>query len=74
SIIYHLEKILLLIGGTLSVLLIIASSFFVNHIASLSRHAIERETQTYLKSEQLTIQGYFSRYGKVVENFINNPH
>lgn len=68
------KKILLLIGGTISVLLLIASSFFVNHIASLSRHAIERETQTYLQTEQLTMQGYFARYGKVVETFINNPH
>jgi len=68
------KKILLLIGGTISVLLIIASSFFVNHIASLSRHAIEREAQAYLQTEQLAMQGYFARYGKVVETFVNNPH
>ncbi|MCF7519529.1 methyl-accepting chemotaxis protein [Pseudoalteromonas sp. L21] len=68
------KKILLLIGGTISVLLIIASSFFVSHIADLSRQAIQREADSYLQSERLSMQGYFARYGKVVETFITNPH
>lgn len=68
------KKILLLIGGTISVLLIIASSFFVNHIADLSRHAIQREADSYLQSERLSMQGYFAKYGKVVETFVTNPH
>ena len=68
------KKILLLIGGTISVLLIIASSFFVNHIADLSRHAIQREADSYLQSERLSMQAYFAKYGKVVETFVTNPH
>ncbi|MFY8285167.1 methyl-accepting chemotaxis protein [Pseudoalteromonas sp. SSMSWG5] len=68
------KKILLLIGGTISVLLIIASSFFVNHIADLSRKAIQREADSYLQSERLSMQGYFAKYGKVVETFVTNPH
>ena len=68
------KKILLLIGGTISVLLIIASSFFVNHIAELSRQAIQREADSYLQSERLSMQGYFAKYGKVVQTFVTNPH
>ncbi|ALS34278.1 hypothetical protein PTRA_a3283 [Pseudoalteromonas translucida KMM 520] len=68
------KKILLLIGGTITILLLIASTFFVNHIAKLSRVNIEREAQSYLQSEQLSMQSYFAIYGKVVATFINNPH
>ena len=68
------KKILLLIGGTITVLLILASTFFIKHIADLSRVNIEREAQSYLQSEQLSMQGYFARYGKVVSTFVNNPH
>ena len=68
------KKILLLIGGTITILLIIASTFFVNHIANLSRVNIEREAQSYLQSEQLSMQSYFAKYGKLVSTFVNNPH
>jgi methyl-accepting chemotaxis protein len=68
------NKILLLIGGTITVLLIIASTFFVKHIANLSRVNIEHEAQSYLQTEQLSMQSYFAKYGKVVSTFINNPH
>ena len=68
------KKILFLIGGTISVLLIIASAYFVSHIASLSRQGIEREAHSYLQSEQLSMQGYFAKYGKLVSTFVNNPH
>ncbi|MEL0654990.1 methyl-accepting chemotaxis protein [Pseudoalteromonas issachenkonii] len=68
------KKILLLIGGTISVLLIIASTFFVKHIANLSRENIENEAQSYLQTEQLSMQSYFAMYGKMVSTFVNNPH
>ena len=68
------KKILLLIGGTITVLLIIASTFFVKHIANLSRENIENEAQSYLQTEQLSMQSYFVMYGKMVSTFVNNPH
>ncbi|WP_440054405.1 methyl-accepting chemotaxis protein [Pseudoalteromonas sp. T1lg65] len=68
------KKILLLIGGTISVLLIIASSFFVNHIATLSRSSIEREAQSYIHSEKLAMETFFAQYGRVVETFVGTPH
>jgi len=68
------KKILLLIGGTITVLLIIASTFFVKHIANLSRENIENEAQSYLQTEQLSMQSYFAMYGKLVSTFVNNPH
>lgn len=68
------KKILLLIGGTISVLLIIASSFFVSHIATLSRDGIERETQSYIQAEKLAMEAFFGQYGKVVETFVSTPH
>ena len=68
------KKILLLIGGTITVLLIIASTFFVRHIANLSRENIENEAQSYLQTEQLSMQSYFVMYGKMVSTFVNNPH
>ena len=68
------KKILLLIGGTITVLLIIASTFFVKHIANLSRKNIENEAQSYLQTEQLSMQSYFAMYGKMVSTFVNNPH
>ncbi|MBD1582332.1 methyl-accepting chemotaxis protein [Pseudoalteromonas sp. S16_S37] len=68
------KKILLLIGGTISVLLIIASSYFVNHIASLSRQGVEREAQSYILSEKLSMESFFAQYGKLVKSFITSPH
>ena len=63
-----------MIGGTITVLLIIASTFFVKHIANLSRENIENEAQSYLQTEQLSMQSYFAMYGKMVSTFVNNPH
>ncbi len=68
------KKILFLIGGTITLLLLIASVFLVNHIAALSRSTIENEAQSYLHGESLSMQSYFAQYGKVVHTFVNNPH
>ncbi|MBQ4850753.1 methyl-accepting chemotaxis protein [Pseudoalteromonas sp. MMG012] len=68
------KKILLLIGGTISILLVIASSYFVNHIATLSRDSIQREAQSYLYSEKLSMEGFFAQYGKLVSTFANSTH
>ncbi|MCG7536802.1 methyl-accepting chemotaxis protein [Pseudoalteromonas sp. OOF1S-7] len=68
------KKILLLIGGTISVLLVAASGYFVNHIAQLSRAGIEREAQSHLYAEKLSMESFFTRYGAIVETFVTNPH
>lgn len=68
------QKILVLIGGTIGLLLILASSYFVKHIADLSRQSIQREAQSYIYSEKLSMESYFNQYGSVVETFVTNPH
>ncbi|KID58935.1 chemotaxis protein [Pseudoalteromonas luteoviolacea] len=68
------KKILILIGGTISVLLMLASTYFVNHIATISRQGIEREAQSYIYSEKLSMESFFAQYGRVVETFVTNPH
>ncbi|MCF2910237.1 methyl-accepting chemotaxis protein [Pseudoalteromonas sp. DL2-H2.2] len=68
------KKILFLIGGTISILLVAASGYFVNHIAQLSREGIEREAQSHLYAEKLSMESFFSRYGAIVETFVTNPH
>ena len=68
------NKTLLLIGGTISILLIIASIFLINHIAHLSRTAIEKEASSYITSEKLSIESFFAQYGRVVDTFVKNPH
>jgi len=68
------KKILFLIGGTTTVLLIIASIFLVNHIASLSRSSVEQNAKHYIQSEKLSIESYFTQYGRLVETFVTNPH
>ncbi|MEO2266071.1 methyl-accepting chemotaxis protein [Pseudoalteromonas pernae] len=67
------KKILLLIGGTLSLLMVVVAAFFINNIADLSRNSIEREAQNYLEAERLSMQSFFSQYGRVVETYITNP-
>ncbi|WP_105254060.1 methyl-accepting chemotaxis protein [Pseudoalteromonas sp. T1lg75] len=67
------KKILLLIGGTLSVLMVLVAAFFINHIADLSRNSVEREAQNYLQAEQMSMRSFFAQYGKVVETYITNP-
>ncbi|WP_105189858.1 methyl-accepting chemotaxis protein [Pseudoalteromonas sp. T1lg48] len=67
------KKILLLIGGTLSVLMVLVAAFFINHIAELSRNSVEREAQNYLQAEQMSMRSFFAQYGKVVETYITNP-
>lgn len=68
------KKILFLIGGTISVLLVAASGYFVNHIAQLSREGIEREAESHLYAEKLSMESFFTRYGAIVETFVTNPH
>ncbi len=68
------QKILLLIGGTTTLLLILSALFFVNHISTLSRNAVEAEAKNYLATEKLSIESFFSQYGRVVETFVTNPH
>ena len=68
------KKILFLIGGTITLLLIISAAYFVNHISNLSRSSIESEARSYLNTEKISIEGFFSEYGRVVETFITNPH
>ncbi|MDE3273904.1 methyl-accepting chemotaxis protein [Pseudoalteromonas sp. G4] len=68
------KKILFLIGGTITVLLILSAIYFVNHISNLSRTSIESEAKSYLNTEKINIEGFFSQYGRVVETFVTNPH
>jgi len=68
------RKILLLIGGTISVLLVIASSYFVNHLANTSRNGIEREAQSYIYAEKLTMESFFAQYGELVNTFAQSAH
>ncbi len=68
------RKILLLIGGTISVLLIIASSYFVNHLASISRDSVEREAQSYIYAEKLSMESFFAQYGELVSTFAQSAH
>lgn len=68
------QKILVLIGGTIGILLIVASMYFVNHIADLSRQGVQREAQSYIHSEKLSMESYFKQYGSVVETFVTSPH
>lgn len=68
------KKILVLIGGTITLLLIISAFYFVNHIASLSRTSVEAEAKSYLEKEKLSIEGFFKQYGRVVETFVTSPH
>ncbi len=68
------KKILFLIGGTISILLVAASGYFVNHIAQLSREGIEREAESHLYAEKLSMESFFTRYGAIVETFVTNPH
>ncbi|MFY8273370.1 methyl-accepting chemotaxis protein [Pseudoalteromonas sp. SSDWG2] len=67
------KKILLLIGGTLSLLMVLLAAFFINHIAKLSREGIEREAHNYLQAERLSMESFFAQYGRVVETYITNP-
>ncbi|RZQ54659.1 chemotaxis protein [Pseudoalteromonas phenolica] len=68
------RKILLLIGGTISVLLIIASSYFVNHLATISRDSVEREAQSYIYAEKLSMESFFAQYGELVSTFSQSAH
>ncbi|MFC3032891.1 methyl-accepting chemotaxis protein [Pseudoalteromonas fenneropenaei] len=68
------QKILVMIGGTIGVLLIIASAYFIKHIADISRQGIQREAQSYIYAERLSMESYFAQYGRIVETFVNNPH
>ena len=68
------RKILLLIGGTISVLLIIASSYFVNHLATISRDSVEREAQSYIYAEKLSMESFFAQYGELVSTFAQSAH
>jgi len=68
------RKILLLIGGTISVLLIIASSYFVNHLATISRNSVEREAQSYIYAEKLSMESFFAQYGELVSTFAQSAH
>jgi methyl-accepting chemotaxis protein len=68
------KKILVSIGGTITVLMLIASYFLIQNIADLSRESIEQEAKNYVASEKLRVESFFAQYGRVTETIINNPH
>lgn len=68
------KKILAAIGGTISIALIAASVFLVNHISELSRGAIEAEVNNAMDKEKARIETFFAQYGRIVGTFVNNPH
>lgn len=70
------KKILLLIGETITVLLIIASTFFVKYIADLSRVNIEREAPSYQiatsTEEQTVVSEDINTSLSAINNLVNS--
>ena len=68
------QKVLFLIGGTLSVLMLIVATAFISHIASMSKSATERDANSYLSAERADMQAFFARYGMLVDTYISSPY
>lgn len=68
------QKVLFAVGGSAAVLLLLASSFLVNHIANLTRGSVEAEVNSLMHSEKLKIESFFGQYGRVAKTFLENPY
>lgn len=68
------KKILFSIGSTITILMVIAAYFLVDHIAKLSRDSVEQQAKNYIAVEKGQIESFFAQYGRVVDTFVNTAH
>ena len=68
------KKILVSIGSTISVLMLVAAYFLVDHIANLSRSSVQKEAENYIASEKAKAESFFAQYGRITDVFVNSPY
>lgn len=68
------KKFMLIVGGCISVMLFVTSAVVVSVIGSNTKTTIEHELESLITLETQAIEQFFTRYGTVAQNFINNPY
>ncbi len=67
------KKFILIVGGAISLLLLVTAIIAVSHFSTMTRQNIETEITKQVEYEAQSVASFFSRYGAVAKTFVNNP-
>ncbi len=67
------KKFVLIVGGAIALLLIVATIFLLNIVSDKTRQTVERDLHFLVTSEAESVKGFFATYGGVASTFLNNP-
>ena len=67
------RKILINVGGTVSILLLICAFFLIQVIASQSRVRVDLDVRTLMKSEAESVKSYFTQYAAIAQIYLKAP-
>lgn len=67
------QKFMLIVGGAMSLVLLIAAIILLNFVSERARTTIENDVLSLVNKEAQAIEGFFSTYGGVARSFLSNP-
>ena len=67
------QKFMLIVGGAMSLVLLIAAIILLNFVSERARTTIENDVLGLVNKEAQAIEGFFSTYGGVARSFLSNP-
>lgn len=68
------QKFMLIVGGSMSLVLLIAAVILLNFVSERARVTIENDVLGLVNQEAQAIEGFFSTYGGVARSFLSNPY
>ncbi len=68
------QKFMLIVGGSMSLVLLIAAVILLNFVSDRARVTIENDVLGLVNQEAQAIEGFFSTYGGVARSFLSNPY
>lgn len=67
------KKILFAVGGSTAILLAVAATLVIQHIATQTRAQVEAEANSLMLKESVAVGQFFAEYGQVAKTFLHSP-
>lgn len=68
------HKILFRVGGSVSVLFMLAAAGVVNHLADQSRAQVETQVHSLMEKEAVSVGKFFAEYAQLAQTFLHAKH
>jgi methyl-accepting chemotaxis protein len=67
------KKILFAVGGSTAILLAVAATLVIQHIATQTRAQVEAEANSLMLKESVAVGQFFAEYAQVAKTFLHSP-